>query len=90
MFAIEAYCLKLYSEVMLHNKINSLYSLRDACEELVAVSPLSPNNSVFTGLLLVLLWQSQYSQSLVVFEALYELTNTLFPTRIVTEIKVLH
>ena len=70
---------------MLHSKVNILYPLRDTCEVLVA---LSPNNSVVTGFWLVLLWQPQYSQCVVVFEAPYEMMNTLFPTWIITEIKV--
>ena len=64
-------------EIMLHNKVNIL--LRDAYATLVGLPPAQPNNSVVTGFWLVLRWEPQFFQCLVLFEAVYELTNPLFP-----------
>ena len=84
--AREASCSELDTTLylMLH-KVNILLGVTYAI--LVALSP--PNGSVVTGFWLVLLRQPQCPQCLVVFEALNELMNPLFPNWAITQPELL-
>ena len=46
--------------------------------------PRTPTYSVVTGFWLILHWQPQFPQCLVVFEAVNELANPLFPNWVIT------
>ena len=80
----EVYCTKYCTHDTLHY-LTILYSERHST--LVTLS--QPLYSVVTGFWLVLLWEPQFPQCLVVLEAVNELVNSLFPDWDITQVEFL-